>query len=214
MSVKQKQARERQKAYSDQQLKDRLAFLSEKGITASRADKDPIVRKLKADVRAAAGRLRVIAAHEKKTEELAKMKAEKAAAAKLEKESGKSEKAQKAKKAPEEPKAKKPKPPAMRANELVQILRTTGVTKHKNSPAARAAAPAAIKPLSLAPDAFWLTRSRPASDPQIMNAAAGMMLMTTQFPSESPPKSARSTAAPKFRPGEKGPSGPRPGQSR
>jgi len=107
MSVKQKQARERQKAYYDQQLRDRLAFLSEKGITADRADKDPIVRKLKADVRAAAGRLRVIAAHEKKTEELAKMKAEKAAAPRIEQEAGKSDKP---KKAPEEGKGKKAKP--------------------------------------------------------------------------------------------------------
>lgn len=107
MSLKRKQIQLRQKAYFEQLLENRLSFLSGKGVEAARIDKDPLVKKFKADVRAVNNRLRLIAANEKRTEELARIKAEKAAAPEKEKEAAKAEKP---KKAPEEGKAKKPKP--------------------------------------------------------------------------------------------------------
>jgi hypothetical protein len=145
MGIKQKQTQIRQKSYFEQQLKDRLSFLSGKGIEAARADKDPIVKKIKAGLRAVNNRLRLIAAHGKRTEEMAKVKAEKAAAAKLEKEGGKSEK--KAKKTPEEPKAKKPKPE-----------KKAGAPKEKGGekapkPAAESPLPEAAKPDASKPQA-------------------------------------------------------------
>jgi hypothetical protein len=94
----------RQKAYFEQKLKDRLSFLSGKGIEAPKVDKDSLVRKLKASIRAVNNRLRLIADNEKRTEEMAKIKAERAAAPPKEQEGGKAEKP---KKAPEEGKEKK-----------------------------------------------------------------------------------------------------------
>jgi uncharacterized membrane protein YukC len=96
----------RQKAYFEQKLKDRLSFLSGKGIEAPKVDKDSLVRKLKASIRAVNNRLRLIADNEKRTEEMAKIKAERAAAPPKEQEGGKAEKP---KKAPEEGKEKKTK---------------------------------------------------------------------------------------------------------
>jgi hypothetical protein len=107
MGLKQTQTQIRQKGYFEQQLKNRLSFLSGKGIEAARADKDPVVKKIKADIRAAKNRLRLIAAHDKRTEEMAKIKADRAAAPPKEEEGGK---AGKSKKAPEEAKVKKAKP--------------------------------------------------------------------------------------------------------
>jgi hypothetical protein len=78
--------------------------LSGKGIKSPQADKDTIVRKLQADLKAVNKRLRVVAASEKRTEEMAKIKAERAAAPKKEQEAGKGEKP---KKAAEEGKGKK-----------------------------------------------------------------------------------------------------------
>ncbi len=93
-----------QKAYFEQKLQDRLSFLSGKGIKSPKADKDTLVRKLQAHIRAVNNRLRVIADNEKRTEEVAKAKAERAAAPRKEQESGKGEKP---KKAPQEGKGKK-----------------------------------------------------------------------------------------------------------
>jgi hypothetical protein len=107
MGLKLKQTIMRQKAAFENGLQDRLAYLSGKGIKSPRADKDTIVRKLKADIKAAKNRLRLIAENEKRTEENAKRKAERAAAPRKEQESGKGEKA---KKASEEGKGKKIKP--------------------------------------------------------------------------------------------------------
>jgi hypothetical protein len=104
MGLKRKQVQMRHKAYFEQELQNRLSFLSGKGIEAPKVDKDPLVRKLKASVRAANKRLRLIADHEKRTEEMAKIKAEKAAAPPKEQEGAKVEKP---KKAPEEGKGKK-----------------------------------------------------------------------------------------------------------
>jgi hypothetical protein len=148
MGMKQTQAQIRQKGYFEQQLKDRLSFLSGKGIEAAGADKDPIVKRIKAGLRAVNKRLRLIAAHDKRTEEMAKIKADKAAAAKLEKEGGKSEKkAEKPKKATEEAKAKKPKPE-----------KKAGAPKEKGGekapkPAAESPEPEAPKPEAAKPEA-------------------------------------------------------------
>ena len=94
----------RQKARFEHTLKDRLSFLSGKGTKSPKAEKDTIVRKLQADLKAVNKRLRVITASEKRTEEMAKIKAEKAAAPPKEQEGGKGEKL---KKGAEEGKGKK-----------------------------------------------------------------------------------------------------------
>jgi hypothetical protein len=104
MGLKRKQMIMRQKADFEQKLKDRLSFLSGKGIVSPKADKDTLVRKLKANIRAMNKRLRLIADDEKRTEEMATIKAERAAAPLKEQEGGKAEKP---KKAPEEGKRKK-----------------------------------------------------------------------------------------------------------
>jgi len=106
MGLKRKQIIMRQKAYGEQELQDRLTYLSGKGITAPRSDKDPVVRKLKADIKAADRRLKKVAENEKRTEEMARIKAERAAAPKKDKESGKGEGS---KKTAEEGKGKKAK---------------------------------------------------------------------------------------------------------
>ena len=104
MGLKWKQIQMRQKAYVEQKLQNRLSFLSGKEIEAPKIDKDPLVRKLQANIRAVKYRLRLIADNEKRTEEMAKIKAERAAAPPKEQEGGKVEKP---KKAPEEGKGKK-----------------------------------------------------------------------------------------------------------
>lgn len=107
MGMRRMQVLQRQKASFEQVLKKRLAFLSEKGIESPKADKDTLVRKHRADIKAVNNRLRTRAENEKKIEEIAKAKAEKAAAPRKEQEGGKPEKP---KKAPEGGKEKKAKP--------------------------------------------------------------------------------------------------------
>jgi len=104
MGLKRKQMLMRQKIYFEQKLQDRLSFLSGKGIESPKADKDTLVRKLQANIRAVNKRLRLIADNEKRMEEMAKIKAERAAAPQKKQEGGKGEKP---KKAPEEGKGKK-----------------------------------------------------------------------------------------------------------
>jgi hypothetical protein len=108
MGLKRKQIVMRQKATFEQELKDRLSLLSGKGVKSPQVDKDALVKKLKADIKASNRRLRRIAENEKRTEEMAKIKAERAAAPKKEQEGAKIEKP---KGAPQEGKAKKPKAP-------------------------------------------------------------------------------------------------------
>ncbi len=91
MGLKRKQIVMTQKASFEQNLKDRMASLSEKGIEGRQADRNPLVRKLKADIKASKKRLSRIAEDEKRTEELARIKAERAAAPKKEKEAAKAE---------------------------------------------------------------------------------------------------------------------------
>ena len=104
MGLKRKQVLIRQKAYFEHQLQNRRSFLSGKGITFPKADRDTLVRKLQAHIKAVNKRLRLIADNEKRTEDIAKIKAERAAASQKEQEDGKGEKP---KKAPEVGKGKK-----------------------------------------------------------------------------------------------------------
>jgi len=78
MGSKQKQTQMRQKEHLERKLKDRLSFLSEKGTESSEIKKDAFTKKLQAHIRAIDERLKAIANLEKRTEELAKKKAEKA----------------------------------------------------------------------------------------------------------------------------------------
>ncbi len=120
MGSKQKQTQMGQKAKFEQKLEDRLSSLSKKGIESPRIDKDTHVKKLRAKIRAINDRLKAIAANEKRTEELAKIKAERAAAPPKDRERGKRKKA---KEAPEEGKAKKKKPEKTEKpeNEMTQV---------------------------------------------------------------------------------------------
>jgi hypothetical protein len=104
MGLKRKQMLIQQQAYFEHKLKDRLSFLSGKGIKSPQIDKDTLVRKLQADIRAVKNRLKVIVDNEKRTEDLAKIKKDRAAAPQKEQESGRGEKP---KKGPEEAKGKK-----------------------------------------------------------------------------------------------------------
>jgi hypothetical protein len=104
MESKRKQMIMRQKASFEHELKDRLSYLSGKGTKSPQAGKDTLVRKLLANIRALQKRLRMIADNEKRTEEMAKIKAARAAAPQEEQKSGKGEKP---KKALEEGKGKK-----------------------------------------------------------------------------------------------------------
>jgi hypothetical protein len=104
MGLRRKQILLGQKATFEHKLRDRLSSLSGKGIKSPQAEKDTLVRKMQADIRAVNRRLRLIADNEKRTAEMAKIKAERAAAPKAEEEGKKGEKP---KKGPEEGKAKK-----------------------------------------------------------------------------------------------------------
>lgn len=112
MSLKKKQNIAARKAGFEGLLEKRLAYLAGKGVEPKKAEKDTIVRKIKADIRAMGGRLKVYAGHEKIAEAAAKVKAERAAGPKEEKVAVKAEKAEKAakpKKAGAEGGEKKPK---------------------------------------------------------------------------------------------------------
>ena len=111
MESRKKQIQLRQKAQFEQELADRLAFLAGKGAEPTKTGKDPIVRKIQADIKAVNNRLRLLAENDKLTEARAKAKADKAAAALKAKESGEAEKPEKPKKS-EQPKEKKEKPKA------------------------------------------------------------------------------------------------------
>jgi hypothetical protein len=116
MGSKQKQTRMNQKAYFERRLEDRLSSLSKKGIESPRIDKDPLVKKLRAKIRAVNDRLKAITANEKRTEGLAKIKAERAAAPKDQARG----KGKKAKEVPAEGKAKKKKPEKPEKTEVTQ----------------------------------------------------------------------------------------------
>jgi hypothetical protein len=107
---KRKQMTMRQKAAVELKLKGRMSFLSEKGIKSPKADKDTLARKLKADLKALNTRLRLMAENDKRTEEMAMIKADRAAAPKIEaapEKAPEGSKGEKTKKAPVEGKEKK-----------------------------------------------------------------------------------------------------------
>jgi hypothetical protein len=78
MGSNRKPAQMERKAYFERQLKDRMSFLSEKGIESAKIKKDTILKKLRANIDSLNARLKSIASSEVKTEVLAKTKAEKA----------------------------------------------------------------------------------------------------------------------------------------
>jgi len=106
MGLKHKQSRMEQKASFERRLDNRLSYLSKKGIESPKIDKDVLVKKLRADINAVNTRLKGIADNEKRTEELARIKAEKTAAPRKDQEGGKDKKS---KEAPAEGKGKKKK---------------------------------------------------------------------------------------------------------
>ncbi len=91
MDIKGKLNVENQKMNSLKKLEAQRSFLKEKGALAEEIKKNVIVRKLKAEVRKSDFRLACIADQEKKTLNLAQVKAEKLAAAKVPKEKRKKE---------------------------------------------------------------------------------------------------------------------------
>lgn len=95
MGTRRKQILLQQKATFEGKLKARLAFLSGKGIGTAKAEKDPLARELKAEVKASDRRLKRLAEYEKRTEEMARIKAERAAAPKQKEEAVKAEKPKK-----------------------------------------------------------------------------------------------------------------------
>ena len=85
MASKSKEAREGQKEYWGNKLNQRLSFLADKDFDPGKIAKDAAVRKIRAKIREAESRLKAIASAEKKAEEMARIKTEKAAAPKIEK---------------------------------------------------------------------------------------------------------------------------------
>ena len=85
MASKEKAARLDQKRHWDEKLDQRLSILTDKGVDPEKASKDTTVRKLRAKIRETDKRLKAIEGKEKKSEEMAKIKAEKLAAPKIDK---------------------------------------------------------------------------------------------------------------------------------
>ncbi len=85
MGSKTKQTREGQKTYWETKLNQRISVLAEKGIESEKIPKDPGVRKIRAKIRKAQGRLKAIADSEKRADEISKIKAEKMPGPKKEK---------------------------------------------------------------------------------------------------------------------------------
>jgi hypothetical protein len=106
MGSNQRQTQMEQKANFERELKDRLSILSEREIESREINKDTSVKRLRAKIRAINARLRTIDALEKKTEELATIKAERAAAPKPDPESTKKKEAEEAPVAGKEKKKK------------------------------------------------------------------------------------------------------------
>ncbi|MCK4500217.1 hypothetical protein KAU11_06940 [Candidatus Babeliales bacterium] len=81
MASKDKSARDSQKTYWEGVLSRRLEVLSESGLERREIAKDTSVRMIRAEIRKIGARLAVIDKKEKKIEEMAKARAEKALAA-------------------------------------------------------------------------------------------------------------------------------------
>jgi hypothetical protein len=104
MASQDKETRLRQKAEWEVKLNKRLALLAGKGLDEKKIAQDVQIKELKANLKAAQARLRAIDATEKRTAELAAIKAERLAKPKEE-----APKAKTAEEQPPEPKAKKKK---------------------------------------------------------------------------------------------------------
>jgi len=85
MASKGKAERVGQKAYWEVKLDRRLTVLGEKGLEPEKIAKDAVVREIRAKIREAGLRLKAIADLERRTQDLARVKAEKMAAPKKEK---------------------------------------------------------------------------------------------------------------------------------
>jgi hypothetical protein len=101
MASESRETRLKQLAGWEVKLQKRLAFLGEKGFDEKKIARDTLTRELKAKIKESHVRLRAIDATEKRTGELAAMKAERLAKPK--------EEAPKSKKAAEPPPEAKPK---------------------------------------------------------------------------------------------------------
>lgn len=101
MASQSRETRRRQLAEWEVKLQKRLALLKEKGIDDKQIARDTLTKELKAKIKASQVRLRAIDATEKRTAELAAVKAERLAKPK--------EELPKAKKAAEPPPEAKPK---------------------------------------------------------------------------------------------------------
>lgn len=64
-----------QKASFEKTLQYRLAVLTKKGVSSSEAEKDAVIRKAKADIKAVNERLRTVAENDRRAEETPKRKA-------------------------------------------------------------------------------------------------------------------------------------------
>jgi hypothetical protein len=101
MASQSRETRQKQLAEGEVKLRKRQTLLGEKGFDEKKIARDVLVRELKSKIKESHVRLRAIDATEKRTGELAKMKAERLAKPK--------EEAPKAKKAAEPPPETKPK---------------------------------------------------------------------------------------------------------
>ncbi len=82
MPSKTRESRLNQKADLETKLNERLSKLAEMGHATERIAKDALVKMLRADLRKTNARLRVIAEREKKLEDMAEAKAQKAVSSK------------------------------------------------------------------------------------------------------------------------------------
>jgi hypothetical protein len=108
MGLKRKRVLDGQKAYFEQMLNNRLSIMAGKGIKPPKTDRDPLVKELKARIKAVNNRIRTILDGEKRAEDVAKAIA--AAKAAPKEEAKPAAKAEKSKKGGGEGKEKKPKP--------------------------------------------------------------------------------------------------------
>jgi hypothetical protein len=82
MTSKSREVRVEQKKYWETKLEQRLGVLAERGLEAKNVVRDPAVKKIRAHLRETEARMRAITSLEAQTEEMARKKAEKAAAPK------------------------------------------------------------------------------------------------------------------------------------
>jgi hypothetical protein len=85
MPSKTRQTNLEQKTYWQKRLSQRSGYLAEQGLNKDEISKDSAIKMMRARLRAVGSRITAIDALEKRTEELATMKAEKLAAPKKEK---------------------------------------------------------------------------------------------------------------------------------